>query len=162
MREFLGGRIMVPYPEAWMDRVDTMKRLQGWTDTTVTDFRDLAIFGEQLLLSIRYGHWSDVHDSAHAANWARYWRPEIQSYIHAYRAVTGVDLTAEADWATGHRSRLAALRASAPPAGDSTRTTACGRRANSGRRRRSERQRQAPCCWPAQWLQRRDGIQRGL
>jgi hypothetical protein len=96
MREFLGGRVMVPYSEVWMDRVDTVKRLQGWTDTTVTDFHDLAVFGEQLLLSIRWGHWSDVHDPANAANWARYWRSEIQSYIHSYRAVTGVDLTAEA------------------------------------------------------------------
>jgi hypothetical protein len=96
MREFLGGRIMVPYSEVWMDRVDTVKRLQGWTDATITDFHDLAVFGEQLLLSIRWGHWSDIHDPTHAANWARYWRPEIQSYIHSYRAVTGVDLTAEA------------------------------------------------------------------
>jgi hypothetical protein len=96
MREFLGGRVMVPYSEVWMDRVDTVKRLQGWTDTTVTDFHDLAVFGEQLLLSIRWGHWSDVHDPANAANWARYWRSEIQSYIHSYRSVTGVDLTAEA------------------------------------------------------------------
>ena len=31
MREFLGGRVMVPYEEAWMDRVDTMKQIQGWT-----------------------------------------------------------------------------------------------------------------------------------
>jgi hypothetical protein len=30
-----------------------------------------------------------------AANWARYWRPEIQGYVHAYRAATGVDLRAE-------------------------------------------------------------------
>ena len=96
MREFLGGRIMVPYSEIWMDRVDTVKRVQGWTDTTITDFHDLAVFGEQILLSIRYGHWSDIHDPAHAANWARYWRPEIQSYIHSYRAVTGVDLTQDA------------------------------------------------------------------
>jgi hypothetical protein len=96
MREFLGGRIMVPYSEIWMDRVDTVKRVQGWTDTTITDFHDLAAFGEQILPSIRYGHWSDVDDLAHAANWARYWRPEIQSYIHSYRAVTGVDLTQDA------------------------------------------------------------------
>lgn len=96
MREFLGGRIMVPYAEVWMDRVDTVKRIQGWTDTTITDFHDLAVFGEQLLLSIRWGHWTEVHDPASAANWARYWRSEIQSYIHSYRAVTGVDLTAEA------------------------------------------------------------------
>ena len=29
-----------------------------------------------------------------ATNWARFWRPEIQGYIHAYRSVTGIDLTA--------------------------------------------------------------------
>ena len=93
--EFLGGRIMVPYSEDWMDRVDTVKRLQGWTDTSVTDFHYLADYGEKMLLSIRYGNWSKINDPAHAANWARYWRPETQSYIHSYRAVTGVDLTQE-------------------------------------------------------------------
>ena len=31
-----------------------------------------------------------------AFNWARFFRPQIQGYSHAYRAVTGVDLTAEA------------------------------------------------------------------
>ena len=56
-------------------------------------FRDLAVFGEQLLLGIRYGAWSRENDQAQAANWVRYWRPELQGYIHAYRAVTGVDLT---------------------------------------------------------------------
>lgn len=95
MREFLGGRVMVPYPEPWMDRVDTMKTLQGWTDVSVVHFHDLATFGEQLLLSIRYGAWSTASDANQAANWARYWRSEIQGYIHAYRAVTGVDLTAD-------------------------------------------------------------------
>ena len=47
-----------------MDRVDAMKKLQGWSDTSVLHFRNLAIFGEQLLLSIRYGDWSDVNDPA--------------------------------------------------------------------------------------------------
>ena len=84
---------MVPYPEPGWPQVDTMKTLQGWTDVTVTHFRDLGVFGEQILLSIRYGDWSDVNDENAAKNWARYWRPEIQGYIHAYRAVTGVDLT---------------------------------------------------------------------
>jgi hypothetical protein len=93
MREFLRGRVMVPYPELWMDGVDTMKTLQGWTDVTVREFHDLGEFGEQILLSIRYGAWSIVNDPVQAANWARYWRPEIQRYIHSYRAVTGVDLT---------------------------------------------------------------------
>lgn len=93
-REFLPTRIMVAYPEPWMDRVDAMKKIQGWTDTSVLHFRNLGMFGEQILLSIRYGAWSDANDPAQAANWARFWRPEIQGYTHAYRSVTGVDLTA--------------------------------------------------------------------
>jgi hypothetical protein len=95
VREFLGTRVMVPYPEPWMDRVDAVKTLKGWTDTSVVHFRDLAVFGEQLLLSIRWGAWSTLNDPHHAANWARYWRPEVQGYIHGYRAVTSVDLTAD-------------------------------------------------------------------
>ena len=92
LREFLPTRVMVAYPERWMDRVDAMKTLQGWTDVNVTHFRNLAVLGEPTLLSIRFGHWSAVNDPVRAANWARYWRPEIQGYVHAYRAVTGVDL----------------------------------------------------------------------
>ena len=94
MREFLPRRIMVDYPEPWMDSVETMKTLQGWTDTSILHFRDLAIFGEQILLSIRFGEWTAEIHPENAANWARYWRPEIQGYIYAYRAATGVDLAA--------------------------------------------------------------------
>jgi hypothetical protein len=92
IREFIGGRPMVPYAEPWMDRVDAMKKLQGWSDTSITYFYDLARFGEQLLLSIRYGLWSEIFNSSSAVNWARDFRPEVQQYVHAYRAVTGVDL----------------------------------------------------------------------
>jgi len=95
MRDFLQSRPMVPYQEGWMGQVDTMKKVQGWSDVTVTHFRDLGVYGEQLLLSVRYGDWIGVNDPTQAANWARYWRPEVQSYIHAYRAATGVDLTGE-------------------------------------------------------------------
>ena len=94
MREFIGGRPMVAYPEPWMDRVDTMKTLQSWSSTNIMHFRDLGVFGEQTLLAIRFGNWNVVIQPQQAANWARYWRAEIQGYIHAYRAVTGVDLTA--------------------------------------------------------------------
>jgi hypothetical protein len=93
MREFLQSRPMVPYKEPWMAQVDTMKMLQGWSDVTVTHFRDLGSYGEQILLTVRYGDWIDVNDEDSAKNWARYWRPEIQGYIHAYRTVTGIDLT---------------------------------------------------------------------
>lgn len=93
MRDFLQGRRMVPYKEPWMAQVDTMKALQGWTDIPVTNFRDLGVFGEQILLTVRYGDWIDVNNEDAAKNWARSWRPEIQGYLHAYRAVTGMDLT---------------------------------------------------------------------
>lgn len=95
IRAFLRGRHMVPYQEPWMGTVDDMKRLQGWTDTTVTHFHELARYGEQIVLSIRYGDWIDVNDQEQARNWARAWRPEIQRYIHAYQTATGVDLSAE-------------------------------------------------------------------
>lgn len=76
-----------------MPQVDTMKTLQGWSNVTVTHFRDLGVYGEQILLSIRYGDWIGINDENYAKNWARYWRPEVQGYLHAYRAVAGVDLT---------------------------------------------------------------------
>jgi hypothetical protein len=96
MREFLRGRYMVPYQEPWMGAVDSMKKLQGWTDTTVTHFHELAVTGERILLSIRYGDWVDIENTQEQArNWARYWKPEIQRYMHGYQAVTGVDLMAD-------------------------------------------------------------------
>jgi hypothetical protein len=94
MREFLGGRAMVPYPERWMAQVDTMKRMYGAPATSINHFRDLATFGEQIVLSIRYGDWINVNDQEQARNWARYFKPELQSYMHSYQAVTGVDLAA--------------------------------------------------------------------
>src|SRR4030095_3896184 len=96
MREFLRGRYMVPYQELWMGAVDSMKKLQGWTDTTVTHFHDLSVTGERILLSVRYGDWVDLNNTQEQAkNWARYWKPEVQRYIHAYQAVTGVDLMSD-------------------------------------------------------------------
>ena len=96
MREFLRGRYMVPYQEEWMGAVDSMKKLQGWTDTTITHFYELAVTGERILLSIRYGDWSDIQNiEDQAKNWARSCKPEIQRYIYAYQTVTGVDLSSE-------------------------------------------------------------------
>ena len=96
IREFLGGAPMVPYKESWMAHADAMKALQGWSDVSVSHYRDLGVYGEQILLAVRYGDWiSDHVTQANAYNWAISWRPEIQSYIHSYRAVTGVDLSSE-------------------------------------------------------------------
>jgi hypothetical protein len=108
VREFLGTRVMVAYPEPWMDRVDTVKQLKGWSDTSVVHFRDLAVFGEQILLHVRYGAWSVIDDPNTAANFARYWRPQVQGYIHAYRAATGVDLSADITEQRAAESRFVA------------------------------------------------------
>lgn len=94
-REFLPTRQMVAYPEPWMDRVAVLNQMHNWTKTNVMHFRDLAKYGEQIILSIRFGAWSDVINRDQAANWAIFWRAQIQNYMHAYRAVTGVDLTRE-------------------------------------------------------------------
>ncbi len=117
MQDFLRGRPMVPYKEPWMGRVDAMKKLQGWTDTSITHFQELASFGEQIILSVRYGDWIDVNDENQAKNWARYWKPEIQGYIHAYRAATGVDLTTEPVDATPPWAHLKRIEAQKRPVG---------------------------------------------
>jgi hypothetical protein len=92
-RDFLRGRFMTPYPEGWMGAVDAMKRLQGWPDTSVIHFSDLAKFGERLLLSVRHVRWDAITDPIAAQGWALSWRPEVQGYVHAYRMVTGVSLS---------------------------------------------------------------------
>jgi hypothetical protein len=96
-REFLPRRIMVDYPEQWMHSVEAMKNLQAWRSADVLHFRDLSQSGERILLGIRYGEWTSEIHSEKAKNWARYFRPEIQRYTHAYRAVTGADLTDHVD-----------------------------------------------------------------
>lgn len=112
-REFLPTRVMVAYPEEWMGQADAMKRIQGWTGTSVRFFHDLARFGEQILLSVRYGDWSNVTNRDQAANWCRSWRQEVQWYMHAYQSVTGVDLTADmADVRQAEQAQARAL----PPA----------------------------------------------
>ncbi|KRF34929.1 hypothetical protein [Nocardioides sp. Soil805] len=96
LRQFLGGRSMTPYPEPWMDRVDAMRSIQGWGEASIVHFNDLATIGEQLVLTIRLGAWADPTVGAReAVSWAQAFRPEIQGYIAAYRAATGVDLARE-------------------------------------------------------------------
>lgn len=93
IRDFLQSRPMVPYREQWMPQVDAMKTLQGWTDVTVTHFRDLGVYGEQILLSVRYGDWTNVDNEDSAKNWARFHKEILYAYWNAHRAVTGIDLT---------------------------------------------------------------------
>jgi hypothetical protein len=109
LSDFLPTRKMVAYAEPWMAPLEALNKLLGWAEVSVMHFRDLAVFGEQLLLGIRFGAWSRENDQARAANWVRYWRPEIQGYIHAYRAVAGIDLTRPA-YGIRQQPRVAAYR----------------------------------------------------
>ncbi len=79
-----------------MEVVDEVGRLKGWRDTSITYFHELAVAGERILLSVRYGDWTNTNSTEEQAkSWAKCWKHEVQSYIDAYRAVTGVDLSAK-------------------------------------------------------------------
>jgi hypothetical protein len=95
IKEFLRGKAMVIYDEPWMGVVDTMKNIQGWQSTSIKPYHELAEYGEDILLSIRYTMWSQINTPQVAGNWANRFRPAIQRYTYSYQAVTGVDITAE-------------------------------------------------------------------
>ncbi|NHU43008.1 hypothetical protein [Rhodococcus sp. A14] len=98
MHEFLGGPTMIPYEEPWMERVDTMKSVQRWSDTSITHFYELAVQGEQLLLSIRHGRWNEsTRKREDAANWALVHRNPVQRYIANLETVLGIDVKATVD-----------------------------------------------------------------
>lgn len=124
IREFLRGRVMVPYPEPWMDCVDTMKTLQGWSDVPVMYFNELGVTAEQLLLSVRFADWSTQTPGGtdSAANWAREFRSVIQRYVYAYRMATGVDLAVDRVevQSAGLRSGQPAIRMRAGGTGNAT------------------------------------------
>ena len=92
MREFLQRRGMVPYKEPWMDRGRHHEDRRAGRTPRHPFPRPWRSWRADLL-TIRYGDWIDLNNEDAAKNWARFWRPEIQGYLHAYRAVTGVDLT---------------------------------------------------------------------
>jgi hypothetical protein len=96
IREFLGRRPMVSYEEDWMANADAMKTIMGWTDTSVVHFHNLAVFGEGLLLSIRWHPWGDTNDATIARDWLNTHRAELEGYLYAYRVATGIDLSTEA------------------------------------------------------------------
>ena len=92
-------------------------------------------------------NWSNVIDREQAGNWARCWRQEVQWYIHAYQAVTGVDLSADmADVRQAEQARERAAPARVPSPAATRRAAAAqgpyGRRdpvRRSGRRGHSSR-----------------------
>jgi hypothetical protein len=96
LRAFLHVREMVPYDEAWMGQVDAMKDLQGWQQHSISHYRDLAVYGEQIVLSIRLADWTQA-DEDRAKNWLRHYKNAVKRFIYAYRSISGVDLGATND-----------------------------------------------------------------
>lgn len=93
IKNFLGGRPNVTYQEPWMAQMDTLRNIMGWNDASIRHYYDLATYGEIILLTIRIWQWSIENRDTVAASWLQALRAEIQGYIHAYRSVTGVDLS---------------------------------------------------------------------
>jgi hypothetical protein len=91
LRAFLHVREMVPYDEAWMGQVDAMKDLQGWQDQSISHYRDLAVYGERILLSIRLADWTAGHED-NAKNWLRVHKNAIRRFAHAHRAISAAEL----------------------------------------------------------------------
>lgn len=93
---FLGGKPMVRYPganNAWIGVVETMRQLQGWGNTNLSNYIDLAESGERILLTVRYGDWNNGLGEAESERWATTFKDDVKKYIYAYRSVTGVDLS---------------------------------------------------------------------
>lgn len=95
IKEFLRGKAMVLYAEDWMGVVDTMKTIQGWPSASIKLYHELAEYGEDILLSIRYIPWTQVDEPDAATAWAMHHRKAIQRYIYTYQALTGVDISEE-------------------------------------------------------------------
>lgn len=104
IRDFLRTRPSVVYPAQWMGSLDAMARMQGWTDTSCIHYGTLAEFGEVILLTIRHIIWTNINDLDLVRTWLNVLQNEIRGYVHAYRVVTGVDLSVEPErnpsWAT--------------------------------------------------------------
>jgi hypothetical protein len=101
LREFLGGRIMVTYPEPWMPHLARLREILRWGDRSVADYYHLANIGEQLLLRIRFGPFAPntpitPGQTQLARQFALAFRDSISQYVFSYHALTGVDLVAKA------------------------------------------------------------------
>jgi hypothetical protein len=101
IQRFLGPPLMSRYPQPWMGSVDTLRRMLRWGDTSIVEFYNLALAGEEILFTVRFGNFDQTQtDRSQADVWARALRNQIEQYVHSYRAVTGVDVGAEV--AAGH------------------------------------------------------------
>ena len=94
--DFLPSRSMVAYTETWIAPLEAMNRLLGWSDVGVTHFRDLARVRRaaaaghpvrRVVAGERPGAGGELGPLLAAG---------AAGVHHAYRAVTGVDLTAGA------------------------------------------------------------------
>jgi hypothetical protein len=102
VQRFLGAPVNVPYPAPWMGAVDSMRRIMRWGDTSVTEFFNLAVMGEVILLTVRFGPFNPAFTNAGVAGaWAIALQEYIQQYVYSYQAVTGIDLGADTKFVGG-------------------------------------------------------------
>lgn len=84
----------IPAKEPWLPAVDALNALCGWRVGPALYYYDLAVEGERLLASVRWLDW-DSSGPSEAADWALFWRQNIQTYVYRMRLVTGLDLASD-------------------------------------------------------------------
>jgi len=87
----LRGPILVPAAEPWTAPLDHLRRLTDTIDSLTLFYCDLATTSEALLLSVRFGDWTQASPAA-ANAWATFWHAEMVRYLVAYQEVTGIPL----------------------------------------------------------------------
>lgn len=87
----LQSLVLVAYPEMWMATLDAARARLGMLGALSVYHDELARSAEALLLSIRFADPRAI-DDAFALDWARFWRPEVRTYLGAFRRVTGGDI----------------------------------------------------------------------
>jgi hypothetical protein len=64
---------------------------------SIRHYRDLAVFGERILLSVRWVDWSNITDHVSATSWSTFWRSEIQTVSLAQRRQLQLHLACSAE-----------------------------------------------------------------
>lgn len=94
--QFLQGPPMVAYAAPWQRAVEAMMKLQGWDNVSVSHYSTLADAADLILSGVRLGDWMHRDTTQdQAENFVRYFMPQFKAYANSYKAVTGLDLTAD-------------------------------------------------------------------
>lgn len=91
------GREEAPRDERWETALDELAALNSWPQPPARTYSRLAHLGERILRSIRSVDWGTEGSVEKAADWALFWREDIELYSLAFHVVGWPDWR----WARG-------------------------------------------------------------